>query len=335
MSLTYTSYRIFLSSPGDVDAERGLADQTLRQMDDICRETLQVGLEVKRWEKMVPVHANLPEESIQSRINKEIKGCHFFVLILNKRYGTIEPGESKSNTEREIDEILKHQKEYPMKKIMAYFRRPESNPDRGPQEKRVIELKDKLTRRGILFYEYGSSHEFQDRFTHDMYNVVMRMILSPYKRECLQRFWRFTGSTSDRRVSIAVVYPPIPREFMGTYTGNGGIWHQRIQPNIYFEDYKAIHKIKKTLKMAGYGSFRVYPNDSLPDDIAMINRVWVCAPRSPKALQSLAKYTGRSRFIFSPRTEKTAQSSANAATALQHMLFAKRTLVELESNWNE
>jgi len=276
-------------------------------MDTICRDTLDISLEIKRWEDLPPMLQNTPDETVQDIINAEIGSCHFFVLILNKRYGNVEAGHTKSNTEREIDEILRHHQQNPKKKLLAYFRRPENNPDPGPQEEKVTELKQRLANLGVLYSEYGSPAEFQELFTHDMYNVVMRMMLSPYKRECLQKFWQFTGSPLTGRISIGIVYPPVPREFMGACPVGVPIWHRRIQPNIFFEDYKAIHKIKKTLQLAGYGAFRIYPNTSLPDDINLMNRIWVCAPRCEKANQRIAAYQDRARFQFLPRTDKSAR----------------------------
>jgi hypothetical protein len=89
---TYESYNAFISSPGDVVAERQFVEETLGHLNRSCREILGVSIDGKRWEHMPPVTPHLPEEKIQDMLNKEVEKSHFFILILYKRYGRAEPG---------------------------------------------------------------------------------------------------------------------------------------------------------------------------------------------------------------------------------------------------
>lgn len=299
MADRYDSYRVFLASPGDVAAERNVAADTISKIDMSCREILAISLELKRWETMPPATpVPIPVERLQAAINEEVKKAKFFILILNKRYGECEPGYEKSNTEREIETILQHHEENKKKRILAYFRKSGArNPDQGPQERKVEELKMRLQKLGILHKEYSDEYEFKEMFTHDMYNLVMRMKWSPYKKDFLRKFWVFGDTGVRSGMKIAIIYPPVPRKDMGQPEDN--IWLTRLQPNIFFEDYKALYKIKKTIELSGTSEYRIFPNHNLPSYLNNINRVWLCIPRNRRAKQILAiKYKDRSRFIF-------------------------------------
>lgn len=340
--MKYDNYNVFISSPSDVEKERKIATDTLNRINTKCSEVLHTLLIIKKWEDLSPRIPERPEEKIQDILNEEVAKCHFFVLILNKRYGTIEKGYTKSNTEREIDIILEHHQKNQKKKVLAYLRKLEPNKDPGPEEQKIIKLRERLCELDILYKEYDNHRDFQIQFTHDMYDTIMRLKLSPYKVSALRKFWKFGDATSRGRHSIAIVYPPVPREFMGGEKDTTAIWHKRIQPNIFFEDYKAIHKIQKTLSLAGFNAFRVYPcSGSLPDDLHLMNRIWICAPRNPKAFQYLDKYKSRTRFKFQPRTNKSAKlkwktDSGNWITItspLPQYLHLQRDLSDAKHEW--
>jgi hypothetical protein len=78
-------------------------------------------------------------------------------------------------------------------------------------------------------------------------------------------------------------------------------WHERLVPNIVFEDMKAIQKLEKILRLIGLHEFRIYNNRSIPADIQYMNRIWLCLPRNHRALKQLEIYTDVSRFRFTLR----------------------------------
>lgn len=96
-------YKIFVSSPSDVAGERSIVDDVIAKINDAISDTLGIHLTVEKWEKIPPEST---DEELQERLNKKIKDCHFFLLILYKRYGTVVPGQTISNTEREINTII-------------------------------------------------------------------------------------------------------------------------------------------------------------------------------------------------------------------------------------
>ena len=117
--MTYnTHYKIFVSSPSDVSKERNIVDEVITKINNAISDSLGVYLSVERWEKLPP---ETTDEELQKRLNKKIKDCHFFLLILNKRYGSIAKGQTISNTEREINTILDYLAKDKKKKILSYF----------------------------------------------------------------------------------------------------------------------------------------------------------------------------------------------------------------------
>ena len=300
MSNTFKLYNAFISSPGDVEAERQFAEESILSINRTCSEILRATIDTKKWEHQVPETPYLPEERIQDAINKEVEKSHFFILILNKRYGSIEEGHSKSNTERELETILKRFETHPQIKILAYFRELPENRDKGEQEQGVIEFRNKLTSLGIRYKTYRSPEEFKELFTHDMYSVLLRISLSPFKKSALERFWQIGESDRPTHPRLAILFPPVPRKYMDTATSDE-FWQYKLLPNVYYEDYKAIHKIKKTLALIGFNEYRTFFNTDLPHDLNFMNRVWICFPRSQAAMDSLESYSDIARFEFNYR----------------------------------
>lgn len=290
-------FKIFVSSPGDVEEERNIVDDVVSKINDAISDTLGIYLTVERWEKMPP---ETTDEELQERLNQKIKICHFFLLILNKRYGTIMPGEKISNTEREINTIIEILSKDKKKKILSYFKSVQNNSDPGDQEKKITELKEKLRTSSLWFYKnYNTSHDFEKMLTHDLYQILIRMKQSSYKVEQLKKFWRFGKLDNQSSPKVMVIYPPVPREWMGV-SDNSKIWERRLVPNIFFEDYKALHKVLKNLSMVGLNDYKVYSKYDTPPDYDMSNIVWICLPRQNKGLDTLRNKKGK-RFEIVPR----------------------------------
>jgi len=178
---TYSVFRVFIASPSDVAAERQLAEETIMQINKSIRDTLSAAIEPRRWEHLAPVTPDLPEERLQDILNREIERCHFFILILNKRYGSVEPGQTISNTEREIETIMKVRQKKPDLRPLSYFRELKSNVDPGGQEEKVRELRLKLEQLGVPYRTYREPDEFDHYLTHDLYDFLLRIHLSPFK----------------------------------------------------------------------------------------------------------------------------------------------------------
>lgn len=298
MNTHFRQYKIFVSSPGDVQKERQLVDEIVNRINLTLGDSLKVNLQVVRWEKMPP---ETTEESIQEGLNRKIAECNFFLLILNKRYGSIEKGFAISNTEREINTILSYTKQQKKKKILSYFRKLKFNGDPGEQETKILKLRKQLLENNWLCKDYDSERCFERDLTHDLYEILLKMNLSSYKIEQLKKFWKVGKVDGQAQPNIAIIYPPVPREWMAL--GDYNIWQKRLLPNLFFEDFKALHKILKNLSMVGLSDYRVYSKFDLPSNFDQSNVVWICLPRQRRGLDELNSQSEK-RFTITERTSR-------------------------------
>lgn len=296
--MTYNQqYKIFVSSPNDVAAERDIVDEVIAKINDAISDTLGIYLTVEKWEKLPPETTDV---EFQERLNEKIKDCHFFLLILYKRYGTVMAGQSYSNTEREINTILDSLSNNKSKKVLSYFKEYTPNSDPGPQELKIIDLKKRLGENPCWVYkEFKKKEDFRISLTHDLYQILVRMKQSSFKIEQLKRFWQLGKLDNQVSPKVLVIYPPVPRDWMDM-PGHINIWQRRLLPNLFFEDFKALHKILKNLAMIGIGEYKVYSKYDNPPDFDKSNVIWICLPRQTKGLEILKKRKD-ARFEMIPR----------------------------------
>src|SRR5687768_3627079 len=105
MPSNYEGLRLFLSSPGDVARERAIAETIVRQVDSTCKDRLGLSLDCVRWETFEPRTHLSPTN--QEWLLEQLTGCDGFILILGKRIGQREPGETRTRTETEIGLALR------------------------------------------------------------------------------------------------------------------------------------------------------------------------------------------------------------------------------------
>ena len=293
-------YKVFVSSPGDVEKERKTVDDVISKINDAVSDSLGIYLTVVRWEKMPP---ETTDEELQIRLNNIIKECHFFLLILNKRYGTVMRGQTISNTEREINTIIDHLSKDKKKKILSYFKKNHQDSDPGPQLQKIMDLKQRLRESGLWFYkEFETKNEFEITLTHDLYQILIKMKQASFKVEQLKRFWQFGKLDNQDSPKVLVIYPPVPREWMGM-TDFVNLWERRLLPSIFFEDFKALHKILKNLSMVGLSDYKVYSKFDTPPDYDKSNIIWICLPRQTKGLKTLQNRKEK-KFEIIPREKK-------------------------------
>jgi hypothetical protein len=301
---TYENYNIFISSPGGLEEERRSSERVISSINKTIKETLKISLDALMWEKLSPVTPDLSTEKIQDRINKEVTRSDFFILILHKRYGTTEHGSTKSNTEREIEAILKNRQQNHHIKILAYFKDIGHNDDQGEQEKRARDFRDRLAKAGVFYKNFRDHHEFTESLIHDLYNIILKIRSSTTKISALQHFWKFSKVARNTHPHVAIIFQPVNREFMNHHH-DGNVWSNRLQPNIYFEDYRSLHKIQNNLSLIGMNDYRVYFHSNVPPNLKDLNRIWVCFPRNKRALDQLNQYeSDQVRFKFDYRRQQ-------------------------------
>lgn len=317
----YKQYKIFVSSPGDVSIERKKVDLIVSQINDSIGDSLKINIKVEMWEKEAPITTL---ESVQESLNEKIKDCNFFLLILYKRYGSIEEGYDKSNTEREIDTIVEHISKNDKKTILSFFKVLKPNEDPGEQEQKIRDLRERLKTKKWFYADYKDTNDFVNQLTHSLYRIILRMHSSSFKVEQLKKFWKggkFDGQAIPR---MSIVYPPVSK----TKMSNGlvtNLWQTRLLPHIYFEDFKALHKILKNLSMAGHQDYKVYSKFDLPHDIDQSNVIWICLPRLRKGLDELKKQKNKRFDIIVPKSQE-AEASIKWQTETGNIIVVKSPL---------
>lgn len=297
---SYQLFKAFIASPSDVSKERNMVENIINRVSNSCRDTIGIQTDAHTWKRLPPITPNMSESTIQDMINEEVRNCNVFILILYKRYGSVELGHKKSNTEREIDVALKMLSEGKKITFLSYFRELPSNIGQDVQEGKVRKLRTELEKRGIWYRTYKTTEDFKEEVTHDLYHTILKFQVATSKRKILRSFWQFGIPDRATHHQLAIIYPPVDRYFM-RQDDPDKIWWQRLVPHIVFEDFKALQKFEKTLHLINFRDFEFFSVTGAPPDIQDRNRLWLCLPRNEPALHQLSLYKDRSLFNFSKR----------------------------------
>ena len=151
--------RIFLASPGDLEAERGVVRACVDERNARRRDESNVVFEVVGWER-VRGTARRPQEAV----NELIGESHFLVALFKKSWGS-EPGSPwgyTSGTEEELFEGLLElgRPEQPMRDVWVAFL---DDPDPANE---ITLLRDQMSRHSSLMYEsVVDALELKERLT--------------------------------------------------------------------------------------------------------------------------------------------------------------------------
>ena len=301
----YNSLKVFIASPSDVKRERETAESEILEIDRVCRATIGLRVECFKWEHLPPLTPSPDDGDIEDVILREqVQKCNVFVLILHKRYGSTSSGHTVSNTEREVDTALHMLEQRPNIMILSYFRQTQDDPDPGDQEKKIRELKKRLTDKKLWYKEYNSTEDFRFKLIHDLYYVSIRFQTAITKQRSLRAFWELSSVEEQGTPKIAIIYPPLDRSSMKIMEPDT-IWLERLVPNMVFEDSKAINKVEKTLRLIGHHQINTYTTVSFPHAAYDMNRVWLCLPRNMPGLRQIEKYQDQAWFRFEPKRGKS------------------------------
>jgi outer membrane protein OmpA-like peptidoglycan-associated protein len=156
---------IFIASPGDLGEERRKFVEVVEEVNKIKANQMGVHLEPRGW-KQVPPGQGRPQELI----NKEIRTCAVFVLLLWKRWGT-PSGAYSSGTEEEFELAREHCKASGVPHMMLYFKDVPADrlDDPGEQLKKVLAFRQKLdAERAFLYHTFSDAEEWESRFRLDL-----------------------------------------------------------------------------------------------------------------------------------------------------------------------
>jgi hypothetical protein len=339
---SYESLKAFISCASDVQEENEKALKIIERINETCKEVLGIEIGHLVFKDFVPQTTKLPDETIQERINEEIKKCEIFILIVGKRYGTKETGYKLSNTEREVEvaiDLLMREKKII---ILTYFKKIENTDDPGKQLTGVVSFRKRLKANKIMYREYGDIETFTEALTHDLFKTILTYKLSTTKQKMLRKFWLLGIPERPTQPNLAILYPAMERTFMGPSVDRN-VWINRLEPNVVFEDFKALDKIQKTLRLIGYNDYRIYNSACIPSDIMFMNKFWICLPRNSQGLLRLEEYRAISNFKLIRQKNKSLShivwkkkgKSVKICSPLGKYLREQRKNYDLTGEWHK
>ncbi|MCG8603521.1 phospholipase D-like domain-containing protein [bacterium] len=154
--------RIIVASPSDVQPERNLVDEVIKELNQGIAADRRLRLEVVRWEidTHPGFHPDGPQGLIDSLLN--IGDSDILIGIFWKRFGT-PTNDAASGTEHEFKTAFRAWKETGRPQIMIYFNQKKHTPkskDEADQWGQVLQFKEQLPQEG-LWWDYDGKRQFE------------------------------------------------------------------------------------------------------------------------------------------------------------------------------
>jgi ubiquinone/menaquinone biosynthesis C-methylase UbiE len=166
--------RVFVSSPGDVRAERELLDGVVEEINRTIGETGCFVLQLFKWERNV-----IPQidQTPQGVIDNQMPDCDVYLGILRTRFGT-PTGNYGSGTEQEFRAALERFNNQGKPWISFYFYsgpvQLRSREEREQYDK-VCDFRDELERKGVVG-RYKKTRGNQDAFLEQVRANLIKLI---------------------------------------------------------------------------------------------------------------------------------------------------------------
>ena len=155
-----TVFRIFVASPSDLDEERMLLEEVIRELNLTWPHTLGVSLELIKWEThVIPGAGNYPQEVINKQLPTDYD---IFLGMFWSRIGTTTP-HSQSGTIEEFESAYQRWQQNPKSiRLMIYFKTTPLSPDNidTDQLRLLKEFRNSLSEKGILYDTFKGGEEF-------------------------------------------------------------------------------------------------------------------------------------------------------------------------------
>ncbi|MFI6306763.1 tetratricopeptide repeat protein [Amycolatopsis thailandensis] len=154
MPIDVVTYRVFIASPGGLEAERNAVREEVEKFNKTYATDSGFAFSAAGWED-VPGGSGRP----QKLINDLVECCDYMILILGHRWGSSSSidGQYSSGTEEEfyVAKDCIHRTEAPMEDILVLFKGvPEAQlSDPGLQLQKVLTFKEKLEESKELLYK--------------------------------------------------------------------------------------------------------------------------------------------------------------------------------------
>lgn len=154
MASQLTQLRVFLATPGGLDAERKLFRDTLRDFNEDFAHHQGFVFVVEGWEQ-----ATAGTGRPQGKINNMVRSCDYLVVLIWDRWGTATSANPRytSGTQEEMAVALECLRDpnQEMRDIAVFFKAVDERhlSDPGPQLAQVLEFKDTLEASSTLFFQ--------------------------------------------------------------------------------------------------------------------------------------------------------------------------------------
>jgi hypothetical protein len=261
--------RVFISSPGDVKAERDAAATVINELNHaaaVLAPEKELVLQALRWE----THVYPAMGTVQDVINEQLSDYDIFIGIMWKRFGT-PTGRAESGTEEEYRIAYENWKKSKRPHIMFYFSQKAVPPGRtedAEQLLKVYQFRDELQSNGLVWH-YKGLDEFKAALrSHLLQLIGGRILHSSTPRTAAERVGRAALSSDISTVkeqldTLAAEYSSI-RLTMNRSTART-------------RDMEGVVSRLKTLALAGYPLLARYAAAETPGErlvaIAMLEVV--------------------------------------------------------------
>ena len=302
---------VFIASPSDVGTERRYAEDVIKLVSIRTRDTLDIVLHPVLWENFIPSATACALDRVQDRFTARVRKCGIFIGILHQRYGSeIDDSRRISGTQEEFEEAIKNRQSI---EILTYFRiigtNVPSNPNVVGQLARLQALQERLKSERLLYHQYDTPREFRERLLLDLFEALVRIRTEAERREQLASFFRFGVNARGESPAVLLAYPPIHKHVQPTVLQGKTAqrtaqkrakynWHERLVPNVVYEDFKCIQKIEAAVRHTGVLDISSVTVDHPRLGIDQGNRIWLCLPRNEIGSSHLARLGARARFRF-------------------------------------
>ena len=155
MPKNITQYSLLLSCPGDVTAEREIAEQVVKQFNHLYSSTIGISLLLKYWGTDVfPESGGKPQDLINNQL---VDSCDAAIAIFWTRFGS-PTDKYGSGTEEEIERMLQSGRQ-----VFLYFSDKPLSPSEHDSEgyQKIIEFRKRYSGKGI-YWLYSSDDQFKD-----------------------------------------------------------------------------------------------------------------------------------------------------------------------------
>lgn len=164
--------RLFVSSPGDVTAERECISRVVEELNASVGATGGITLMRYTWESILqPVETR----SIQATVAEALEHVDIFLLILGSRIGT-PMGEGRgSGIEEEFRMAVDNSKRTGRPQVLCYLKTAPvqvTSVDHAEQLRRVLEFRDRI-KQDHLVYEFESLDELEHAVRHSLTKIIM------------------------------------------------------------------------------------------------------------------------------------------------------------------